>query len=204
MLIVCTVTSHEANLRERILKSDLLSDLAIMNVGLQIPLRLLRDLADDETTGDIGHPVCKLHSVRPGVELICIAKVVRLADGSIDATIRSWLIMAWSVAAVALDWNHDTFATHVAGTKTIKGLIDSGKTALCNVDLWQLQTWWYTVLANVSVLQVLLSIATIGILTASNQKILQPSRQLLSNIGRFVEKLNRDRMLYNTTRSLLR
>lgn len=57
MLVIRTIASHEADLRESVLESDAFSGLGIFNILFERPISALRDLRDDEAARDIRDPV---------------------------------------------------------------------------------------------------------------------------------------------------
>ena len=93
VLVICTISCHEADLGQGIFETDLLGGPSIANVGVESPIRALGDFGDHEAAGDVGHPVSvlwvsrsttsrkysfcvrELKTVRVRVQLLCIVQV---------------------------------------------------------------------------------------------------------------------------------
>lgn len=61
MLKLGTVTGGEADLRQRVFKTGLLGDLRQLAVVVDGPTGALLDLADDQSSADVRHPVGKFY-----------------------------------------------------------------------------------------------------------------------------------------------
>lgn len=72
MLVCSTISSHEADLGQGVLEADLFGCASVLDVGFQIPVGALRDFADNESAGNVRHPVSKLHTVWVCVDLVMV------------------------------------------------------------------------------------------------------------------------------------
>jgi hypothetical protein len=60
MLIFRAVTGSETYLAQRVIEAGVLGDLHQLDVVVDVPAGALLDIAENEPTGHVGHPICKL------------------------------------------------------------------------------------------------------------------------------------------------
>lgn len=121
------IAGHESNRRERPFESPSFGRLGVTLVGFEIPAGALWDLADDQSAGDIGHPIRELDARGVGVEAVGVAEVVHRgwAGGLQGGRWRN---------RVLADGYDNTFPPQGAGAETVEGGIDTRQTPICDVD----------------------------------------------------------------------
>ena len=76
MLVFGAVAGHEPDLTQGVFETVSFGGLGVLLVAFEIPVCVLRDLGDDETTGDGRNPIGELETARFGVELVRVRKVL--------------------------------------------------------------------------------------------------------------------------------
>lgn len=95
-----TVRGSEADLSESVLEADGLGGTGIADVGLEIPARVLGDLGDDKTSGDVGYPVAAFRLVPPEIRKnVKIAYAKRSRSGSLLSVLASTMVSIWACLA---------------------------------------------------------------------------------------------------------